>query len=425
MRGLRSINMSKNTTNKITPLKLQAGVWETDLKQGPKIVLLALIDHLNFKRDDWRVWPSTEKLASMCGMHRNPITGHLRTLAAANLIKTTTVSTKNGTRYDHEVAVETLMRYATNRGIPKEGDALNQCHPMQRISDTPSTESVHEVAKGNSKGEVQTPVAAPQGGKTQTIGKQEAGKIYSAYEVVAENYQTTKVVLTAKEKKQLKDVAQHFKDCNVDPVAVIDKVVRQWDRFKRSARLARGWSNSFKGGGLSPNPTVNALVTFQSEAVQFYQEDEIAAQRDAEDRKAAAERNAAQELDAARRKEVVEREDAIRESVLRADPDYRRLTDAIEAHAAKKSQPDFGMTEDDCWFTWPDFGDGNGETTHKMTPEKAWNDIEIELTEELQKVKAKLKDAVDQALFVEGAVTANLQALANNPVQVLANEVAA
>ena len=267
-----------SNSNRITPLSVQAGVWEADLKQGPKIVLLALIDHLNFKRKDWRVWPSTTTLASMCGAERKAVERNLRTLEQAKLITTTKVSCPNGQRNEYEIAVDALMGYATKRTNPKQRDGAKRTNPMVQNAPTPRCKKHHEVAKGNRKDEVQISAASRKDNTTPKTGKvglgekekkQRDAKVFSAYERGAKKFSVGEIVLTPKEKRQLKDAASHFADCSLDPDVVIEKVVSQWDRFKREAPIMRGYEGSFRPG-LSPNPSPNSLVLYRQEAVEFY-----------------------------------------------------------------------------------------------------------------------------------------------------------
>jgi DNA-binding IscR family transcriptional regulator len=54
-------------------------VWETDLKSGPKFVLLALADHAD---DEGYCYPSVDHLAEKTGMGESTVRRHLDNLVA-------------------------------------------------------------------------------------------------------------------------------------------------------------------------------------------------------------------------------------------------------------------------------------------------------------------------------------------------------
>ena len=64
-------------------IKLMSRVWDMDIPQHQKLLLLALADHAN---DEGVCWPNQETLATRCGTSVSSVRATLRQLAALHLI---------------------------------------------------------------------------------------------------------------------------------------------------------------------------------------------------------------------------------------------------------------------------------------------------------------------------------------------------
>ena len=64
-------------------IKLMSKVWEMDIPQGQKFILIALCDHAN---DDGVCYPSQNKLAQKCGMSERVVINHIKWLETHRLI---------------------------------------------------------------------------------------------------------------------------------------------------------------------------------------------------------------------------------------------------------------------------------------------------------------------------------------------------
>ena len=183
--------------------------------------------------------------------------------------------------------VETLKN---ERGLKVETLKVSTCETLKVSYADTHKEPLEEPLK-----EVTSSADKPQGGisipdqnvssggkKSNSDLKKIQGNVITEWENQVQKFQTTKPVLTAKDKKQLKDVTLFCIESDADPVAVIRKIVAEWDRFKIEAKIERGWSKNFDGGGLSPNPSTHSLLGFRKEAITYFYKEQIQAAADFE-----------------------------------------------------------------------------------------------------------------------------------------------
>ncbi len=279
-----------------------------------------------------------------------------------------------------------------NLGKPKAkgGDNLGKEGVTNSVKNL--TENVTQNQNIESEVRTGTPVALPQEerpSKKTVLSQREKHKVYCVWEDKGKKFQVGKVILTEEEKKQLKDAARFFRECELDPCEVIAKVVSEWDRFKVTARLSRGWSDSFEGGGLSESPSARSLVAFRKEAVEYFNQDALEAKkREEQDLREAQERA---ERDAARKaweKACQEHREAI-DTFMMADPVYRDLRHRLDEHLAKETLPGHGMTEADFAYLAAYAGkDGLYAQSPwefwQSRPDRIWTQIKIDLEDNLQ-----------------------------------------
>lgn len=246
-----------------------------------------------------------------------------------------------------------------------------------------------------------TPVAARQGENSYSV-------LYGEWERATKKEILNSPPLTAVEKKHLKDAAKYFREAGCDPLHVIRYVVPRWQKFDLLVRTAEGWTNEFKGGGLTSLPSTKSLVKFRAVAVQLARENELRAAQDAawqaEQTEAKAKATAAEKA----RVEAQAKHDTLVNDYMMADAGYADIVHRKAAHDAQASMPNFGMSEAECVCTMFD-------EECIVSPEQAWKQQGYNLRDEVETYvrESNLRERAEaEAVRVQGFNTGNMPPIA-------------
>ena len=373
------------------------------LSNSERLILLAIADHHN--KQTGRCDPGYKLLCEKTRMTRRNVIRLVKSLEEKDAMKVTRRKSepdqnlsnfysfpglKGGDKLGNKIkgggdklgkgvvtnSVEKHTENVTQTGIePEEGTGIPADKPQGKSSTLENTE------QGKEKG-IQ-------------IGKELAHQIYTVWENGLRKYQTTTPILTAKEKRQLKDTARKIIELGADPLPTIQKAVLEWKRF---VCFVKGTGAAFTFNHL---PDTGQLVRFARQAVDYAlkEEHDEAAQKSWQAKQA--KRKADAQAEAERLSQLGRDRDEFIQDFMQADPKYRTLSEQLEHHLAKKSAPDFGMTESDCLM------DMCGDEI-AVEPEQAWKQIRIDLEDELATYvrESDLNTQAEQALFVEDAKAA-------------------
>ena len=361
-------------------VSLKKAWQQNELKTGEMVTLLALADCHNGKTGQCN--PGYEYLTKMTNLSERQVKRIVKRLEDTGLIRVIRTRRKDGLSNSNKYVFQWPNQPSDKSGKSKSDQVTNQVKPSDKsgkylTQNVTLTGIEPEEGTGN-------PADTPQGGtkspNSKTEGKEKfvlvskdiAFQVYSVWEKGLTKYQTTKPVLLGKEKKQLKDAARQIIELEADPVVVIRKAVVEWDRYK-SFVIASG-----VGFTVAANPDTGQLVRFSRQAVEMFRENEIREAQDKSYRADQAERKAKAEVDNKLRSEQQAKYQKYICDFMLSDDKYRSLTERLAELEAKKSEPDFGMTEADRWIEFFD------DETILFAPDQAWKCHKIDIDNELQ-----------------------------------------
>jgi hypothetical protein len=129
-------------------IKLMTKAWETSLRSGPKMVLLALCDNAN---DEGECYPGIPTIARKCSMSERAVQGHITDMETAGILQRNLRSGRS-----------TLYRiFVAKFPTPAESAPLQGLHPTPADFAPPPPQPVHPTPAGSAPITITEPPIEP------------------------------------------------------------------------------------------------------------------------------------------------------------------------------------------------------------------------------------------------------------------------